>query len=111
MWARSSTRLWRASMPQSQATTNLPLPSGRETSFHPVPRQSWQFSSGNVSVVSVVVFRTTEYEGGGETASGAVDDLWMRLICREVIRTGEASRCIEIALTPGGAGLAPTKQA
>src|SRR5580698_6823903 len=51
MWARLRTRLARSSMPQSQATANLPAPSGRGTSFHPVPRQSWQFSRGIVFVL------------------------------------------------------------
>src|SRR5579871_5876499 len=53
MWARERTRLARSSMPQSHGTANLPAPSGRGTSLYPVPRQSWQFSRGNI-FVSVV---------------------------------------------------------
>src|SRR5277367_3002763 len=45
MRARSMTRSWRASMPQSQATATLAEDrSGRGTSFQPVPRQRGQFS-------------------------------------------------------------------
>src|SRR5882724_3607621 len=48
MRARSITRVARSPVLQSQATANFPGPSGRATSFQPVPWQNWQFSSGIV---------------------------------------------------------------
>src|SRR6266403_3824538 len=48
MRARSITRVARSPVLQSQATANFPGPSGRLTSFQPVPWQNWQFSSGIV---------------------------------------------------------------
>src|SRR5713226_1350782 len=46
MHARSITSVARSPVLQSQATANFPGPSGRATSFQPVPWQNWQFSSG-----------------------------------------------------------------
>src|SRR5215470_16065858 len=49
MRARSIVRPARSCMPQSQATATLPAaPSGRGTSFHPVPLHSVQFSKAIV---------------------------------------------------------------
>src|SRR5260370_3217407 len=48
MRARSITRVARSPVLQSQATANFPGPSGRATSFQPVPWQNWQFYSGIV---------------------------------------------------------------
>src|SRR6266404_6244051 len=46
MRARSITSVARSPVLQSQATANFPGPSGRATSFQPVPWQNWQFSRG-----------------------------------------------------------------
>src|SRR5579859_4423324 len=48
MRARSITSVARSPVLQSQATANFPGPSGRATSFQPVPWQNWQFSIGIV---------------------------------------------------------------
>src|SRR6266853_2002483 len=48
MRARSIVSAARSPVLQSQATANFPGPSGRVTSFQPVPWQNWQFSSGIV---------------------------------------------------------------
>src|SRR6266404_2117178 len=48
MRARSMVRAARSPVLQSQATANFPGPSGRATSFQPVPWHDWQFSRGIV---------------------------------------------------------------
>src|ERR1700688_992804 len=48
MRARSIVSVARSPVLQSQATANFPGPSGRATSFQPVPWQNWQFSRGIV---------------------------------------------------------------
>src|SRR5258705_6062590 len=55
MRARSMVRAARSPVLQSQATANLPGPSGRATSFQPVPWHDWQFSRGIVGSIRACV--------------------------------------------------------
>src|SRR5580704_15150820 len=97
MCARSMTRSERSSMPQSQATATLPeAPSGRGTSFQPVPLQSEQFSSA----------MRTAYVRGGLTASCL---LWENCGREEKGSAASLARFASLMASPGGASPAPTQ--
>src|ERR1700730_11567008 len=62
-------------MPQSQATATLPrAPSARATIFHPVPRQSVQFSSAMSCQTSPTLYRAANSRVGAGFGPAYLDD-------------------------------------